>query len=779
IHLSVIIGQVEQLLEIVIPELIIENIPFQFVQDKLTAKSILNGFIGISELGKIIKIYFSDQESARKTAIRLVHLTPQFYGPAIPGDAQLSESIYVPAKQATLYGSLVKTPEKSGKIIQGKYYPKEVIKADIKGSVIRAFYIKGFLNIGSCIIKQGHKAMWADEHGQDIGHRLRSQHQIHQDLKGTIHIPEIIDLFTHNGDTYLAMEYIKGVSLETKISTIYQGRHWQHLEQKAQQHIINYLLRILEIIEKLHEKGYIHRDLTPVNFMINKKDEIYLIDMEMAYSIAAKHPAFNGGTEGFMSKEQHEEEAPIFEDDIYGFGALMIASFTNMPPLKLDRQHAQQLSKSLTYFVGNERLAQVISTCFDQPAQRPSLKQLASELAKFRMTLADVKDRKASATPARNTQSLHQVIASAINGLSVEQFSTIGQVFGATKQAEHGVSNVKYIRFAASGVLCPITGILALLSRPFLKGDQVQDLREFVTPLMPYFESSFLNRYHPEQPGLLNGNAGLALTLGYAIKAKLLPASHSYRDYLVQCFSTDATTFDMAEGIAGQGLAWILLKDYIPTELFQQKLQHYTTLLLRQQQKQGSWTIDSTPEEKHLTLGLAMGQAGIVLFLLECYQLFPNQSLKQSIEIGINSIQQEIGRVKKDDTLFYGKTGIALLYIQAYKYCKKEAYKQAAEKVLASLPSLQIRPDYSFALGLSGLGITYVEAAKVLGDERWKREAEWIAGLCLATFHQAEEDKGYWNVDGVDNYDSGFLTGTTGVIYFLMQYADLISKDSL
>ncbi|MCL4122232.1 UNVERIFIED_CONTAM: hypothetical protein GTU68_052929 [Idotea baltica] len=49
--------------------------------------------------------------------------------------------------------------------------------------------------------------------------------------------------------------------------------------------VINIAVQGIRILEKLHKKGFIHRDIRPENFLIgpgNSKNQLYLIDFSLA-----------------------------------------------------------------------------------------------------------------------------------------------------------------------------------------------------------------------------------------------------------------------------------------------------------------------------------------------------------------------------------------------------------------------------------------------------------------------------------------------------------------
>ena len=90
-------------------------------------------------------------------------------------------------------------------------------------------------------------------------------------------IPEVVkvlDWFEENGTAYLAMEYIRGISLDDYLQNqdvpFSFQQAWKMLEPVA------------EALEKIHKTGIIHRDLNPGNLMMEENGTIKIIDFGSA-----------------------------------------------------------------------------------------------------------------------------------------------------------------------------------------------------------------------------------------------------------------------------------------------------------------------------------------------------------------------------------------------------------------------------------------------------------------------------------------------------------------
>src|SRR3989338_8798139 len=127
---------------------------------------------------------------------------------------------------------------------------------------------------------------------------------------------QVYDFGKSKGNYFLAMEYVDGCSL-------------LELQRKVQMLPEPYVLWMgLEILKGLsyaHQKGILHRDLSPSNILISKSGEIKITD----FGIAKFQTEFSEGTEflkgkqSYMSPEQSRKEALTASSDLYSLSLVL------------------------------------------------------------------------------------------------------------------------------------------------------------------------------------------------------------------------------------------------------------------------------------------------------------------------------------------------------------------------------------------------------------------------------------------------------------------------
>jgi serine/threonine protein kinase len=133
--------------------------------------------------------------------------------------------------------------------------------------------------------------------------------------------PNIVKLYgqgTFEGTLYIAMEFIRGISLK-------QFLNGRSLSLKR---LVDVLLQVSYALLHLHTHGIIHRDLKPENILMTENGKIKLIDFGIARLAEDKTKLKEEkggivGTPSYMSPEQKKNPKNIsFNSDIYSLGVI-------------------------------------------------------------------------------------------------------------------------------------------------------------------------------------------------------------------------------------------------------------------------------------------------------------------------------------------------------------------------------------------------------------------------------------------------------------------------
>lgn len=267
-----------------------------------------------------------------------------------------------------------------------RYRIVNVIKSDALRQVSMAIYLKG-LWFKKCIIKQGYYNSQHIAETLTTRKRLAREFELLQILRGSLPVPEPLEIFEEKKNTYLVLSFVKGKSLRDTIDELYCGSDFASLPIRKKQTLLRSLLLLAENVKSLHDRGYVHRDIAPGNFLV-RGENMYLIDLELACPVgtSTKSPDyFPGWTEGFSSPEQVARCKPRFQQDIYSLGALMFMTFTREHPRVLKELRASSLAGALKGHCVPELLIEIMTHCLHHdPSERPTVNELIYYLRAYR-----------------------------------------------------------------------------------------------------------------------------------------------------------------------------------------------------------------------------------------------------------------------------------------------------------------------------------------------------------------------------------------------------------
>jgi len=202
--------------------------------------------------------------------------------------------------------------------------------------------------------------------------RLKNEFNIYKKIlrnKDISGIPKVYNFFETPSYNILVMELL-GDSLENIFN---------NSERKLSISSV-YMLAIdmLNIIEKFHNRGFIHRDIKPNNFLFNNKkpyNQLYLMDFGLSkqYIQDGKHIELKTdrsliGTARYASLNIHWGIEPSRRDDLESIGYILIYLLKGKLPwqgLKADKNKTQiQKIGEKKLVISLEKLCEKLDNCF-------------------------------------------------------------------------------------------------------------------------------------------------------------------------------------------------------------------------------------------------------------------------------------------------------------------------------------------------------------------------------------------------------------------------------
>jgi len=826
LHIAVVVTQIEKLLAEVLPILKDYGVQFKIPANRDFAGAIMDGVLGYEKLAHLVCVYPASDEQAVEIASALITVTAPFKGPKVLTDSYLGGRVYcrhgahhpVIADNNGIFEEWIQYPDGGMEkevftipfqmpagikwpflaisapcpyqdIVPDNYKVMSFFKTDAKTSVIKTLYQKNIFSYPWRILKQGKQAMFSDEWGRDITDRLRWQYELHTELQDHIPIPRAYDLFETNGDTFLSMEYVKGMLLDDAVKQLFANTTWLCLPVRSRITLIGYMEQLVDRIAYLHSQGIVHRDINTFNFILRKNEQITLIDVELAYSIKENkpYPPFKQGTPRFMSPQQATYVDPAYEDDIYSLGATLLVMLTGLMPGKFALEHEDVLANQVNFFINDRPMSELISkTLSKSRSSRPSIREIKQGLGSF----TDRQHPSWEKTPIIDKAQLHDTINRSIEGLNLEETLAPNGLWHSRRMQDETNFYVQMQEKAIYfGLHTGLSGIMNVIAKLKQHGFDI-------TPVAERYELASQHIHKNRdliaanlQPGLFYGTAGISISLLNGIKSGLVAPRKDILEFIFTCFNKRITEDDLsiATGMSGQGLALLHSFDDLDKEFATSVLKHLSTTVAQSWDKLSLWGKGKPANQmtpgKNLTLG--SGIAGAAYFMFSYGEKFKDAasiSVAEKILIPILKKIKQKGKgfvwpvQSKGDTilgLLEGNAGIILTFLKAYEITQNAMYLSIAEKGLALFPKNFLCRDFTMSHGLAGLAYTYTIAYKVTGQGKWKQRSDWITTTLVNVHSQAIKNHLYWEPLPGFEITADYMIGTTGIInYLLMVYED-------
>ncbi len=145
---------------------------------------------------------------------------------------------------------------------------------------------------------------------------------------GNLNHPHIVTIYEYDevdGIAFIAMEFVEGVELKSRLD---------NNEVFTESQIIQIMKQLLAALEYSHQHGVVHRDIKPSNLMITTDGQVKVTDFGIARleSSELTQAGVTLGTPSYMSPEQCTGQAVDARSDIFSAGVLMYQLLTGERP---------------------------------------------------------------------------------------------------------------------------------------------------------------------------------------------------------------------------------------------------------------------------------------------------------------------------------------------------------------------------------------------------------------------------------------------------------------
>ncbi|TWV45953.1 protein kinase [Streptomyces misionensis] len=618
------------------------------------------------------------------------------------------------------------------------------------------------------VVKQARAFVGEDESGTDARHRLRNEHRVLTALDGVTGVPRARDYFAHQSDEYLVMSSCGNRDLRREVLRNGPYRDDDTRPARALSALASRLLRILDAI---HGRNVVVRDLKPDNVVLDDSGHCHVIDFGISELDGA---GLGGSTPGYSEPVLRTTGPAAPADDHYALGATLFFAATGMDPVIVDTDHEVNRDRTLAclaWALPGRAHREIRSSITGLLSFDPAVRTTAADRLRTGTAGAAHRPARRPARPRLDSDLLDELIEHTAAFCVGEAHAIVDPV----RAAQLNVPTAIDVYGGSSGLGLEL---LHHVHRPHV--------RSAVTELARWTAQQSRNL----PPGLYTGHTGVELFLAQAESETVSEADTGARHPVLPDRAPDGgpPEADLIAGAAGIGLGRLLLARHALRSGRRHAADRHLAVaaecdrMLASGAARLSPTGSDTAGGAALREGLAHGEAGIVCFLLEYGGATGDPAAVSRSEQAatrlaavtpdIIAAATEPGATRRYGSWCRGLAGIGTVLVRAAERLGEPEYLHLAQRAARACATLAPRmPLVTQCCGLAGVGDLMVDVAEASASEEFWDAAKTVALLILS------RSGGTWSRPvfpdtGLTRSSATWAGGSAGVLAFFRRLHD-------
>jgi len=381
LHLSARPELLGATLDQVMPVLLETGCDFKVIANPELLRHLNAGLYGAGAIGKALTIY-PRQDKVVDLAIRLADVLSGFEGPQINSDRRVRPDapvyyrfgpfsprlrmndageidIMLKAPDGRLTSGLAgdtysspgwvedpfgiavrrdaRLPRIDGSVVIGDHYKiVSAIMRTYRGASYRALDLRS----GDRVIVKESKAFVNETANGDAREYLRNERRVLAALDGISGVPRVIDHFAYGNDEFLVTTELGSSNLRDDIvdSGVFA---WQ---SDSPRNVLDLGRALLRILDAVHQRGVIYRDLAPKNVVTLADGGWGFVDFELSRFDGVQR---YGWSAGYCHVRQRRNEPGGIADDYFSLGATMFHAVTGLDPIVIEESHESNTKRTV------------------------------------------------------------------------------------------------------------------------------------------------------------------------------------------------------------------------------------------------------------------------------------------------------------------------------------------------------------------------------------------------------------------------------------------------